>query len=323
MNGYLSVPLTNVASSSGITEEVAELVLSEVQLFDPIGIAARDLRECLLLQLEYEGLTESLPWKIVFKHLALVEHAKLDEIANKESESLESVIAAVEHIRTLEPRPARPFSDETPHYITPDVYVRRVGEDYVISANDTGMPKLRLNPEYQRLLENKEYSKVEGDYLKEKLKAAAWLIKSVEQRQQTITRVTESIMRYQRQFLEHGVSALKPLILKDIASDVNLHQSTISRITTNKYVHTPQGVYELKFFFSSRLRNDKGDSISSESVRKQIKELIAQEDLSSPFSDQVIANMLAKSGVEIARRTVAKYREGMGILSSSRRKKKY
>ena len=235
--------------------------------------------------------------------------------------SLEEVYEAVKHIQTLEPRPGRPFVVEDAIYITPDIYVRRVGDDYMISLNDSGMPRLRLNAQYQELVSKANGSeKGDKDYLQDCIRSASWLIKSVHQRQQTIYRVTESIMKFQREFLEKGVSVLKPLVLKDVADDVGMHESTVSRVTTNKYVHTPQGVFELKFFFTSGLKSGSGE-VSSESVKERIKALIAAEDQKKPLSDQTIVNTLRGEGVDIARRTVAKYREMLGILSSSRRKK--
>lgn len=322
-NGYLSTSTAEVAIVFGVDEREVEAVLNVVQSFDPIGIAARDLRECLLLQLESQGLVDTLVWRIVANHLPRVEHGLLAEIAKHEACSEQDVVDAVREIRKLEPRPARPYFDEVSIYVVPDVYVRKVGDEYVVTLNENGIPRLRLNPEYERLVDSSGYSASERDYLRERCKAAAWLIKSVEQRQQTILRVTESIMRFQNDFLEKGVSGLKPLILKDVAEDVELHQSTVSRVTTNKYVHTPQGVFELKYFFSSKLRNENGEDVSSETVRKRIKELIAGELPATPLSDQALTEILAKEGVEIARRTVAKYRESLGILSSSRRKKQF
>ena len=321
-NGYLSCTVDELVKFCDRNEEDILRVLGIIQSLDPVGIAARDLRECLLIQLEHFGQYESLAWRIVSEHLSAVEHRQFDSIAQAESVDIDEVFEAVKAIQKLEPRPGRPFIDEMPIYITPDVYVRKVGDDYVVSLNESGMPKLRLNPEYQRLLEGKVSVGSDKSYLQEKLKAAAWLIKSIDQRQQTIFRVTESIMKYQREFLEQGVSALRPLVLRDIAASVGLHESTISRVTTNKYVHTPQGVYELKFFFCSGLKTDSG-SVSSESVKRRIGELISAENPKKPMSDQAIANVLKSEGIDIARRTVAKYREMMGVLSSSRRKKMF
>lgn len=322
-NGYLNCSIEELTQLCNRPEADVLHVLNAIQSLDPVGIAARDLRECLLLQLDALGQQSSLAWNIVSRHLEDVEHRKFDVIAQAEQVTVDAVYDAIKEIRKLEPRPGRPFADETPVYITPDVYVRKVGDDYVVSLNDSDMPKLRLNSEYQRLLEGHTSQGSDKSYLQEKLRAAAWLIKSIEQRQQTIFKVTQSIMKFQREFLERGVSALRPLVLRDIAADVGLHESTISRVTTNKYVHTPQGVYELKFFFCSGLKSESGGCVSSESVKRRIGELIGAENPKRPLSDQAIANVLNGEGVDIARRTVAKYREMMGILSSSRRKKMF
>jgi len=322
LNGYLSAGLAEIAELCQRSVEDVERVLKIIQSLDPVGIAARDLRECLLIQLEHLGQYETLAWHIVSTHLSAVEHRQFESIASSQRVSTEDVYSAIKEIQKLEPRPGRPFVDEMPVYITPDVYVRKIGEDYVIALNENGLPRLRLNPEYQRLLDTKVPVGSDKSYLQEKLRAAAWLIKSIEQRQQTIYRVTESIMKHQREFLERGVSEMRPLVLREIAADVGLHESTISRVTTNKYVHTPQGVYELKFFFSSGLKTGSGE-VSSESVKRRILELIGAENPKKPISDQIIADILKEEGVDIARRTVAKYREMMKILSSSRRKKMF
>ncbi len=319
-NGYLECPIEEIAEQSARSVADVEVVLSVVQTLDPIGIAARDLRECLLIQLEQQGESNKLAWDIVSNHLKNLELRKVDVIAKDLGVNLEEVGEAVKVIQKLEPRPGRPFVDDVPVYITPDVYVKRVGDDYVVSLNENGIPRLKLNSYYQNLIA-KGNNQAGGDkgYIQDRMRSAAWLIKSIDQRQQTIFRVTESIVKHQREFLEHGVSKLKPLVLRDIAEDVELHESTISRVTTNKYVHTPQGVFELKFFFTSGISTGEGQ-ISSESVKERIRELIASENSKKPLSDQAIVNLLKEGGIDIARRTVAKYREMMGIMSSSRRK---
>ena len=297
-------------------------MLKIIQTLDPAGVGARDLRECLLIQLDQLGLSDSLSARIVEKHLEKLEVRRYDQIARDENVDVESVYEALRQIQKLEPRPGRPFVDEAPVYITPDIYVRKIENEWVISLNEAGMPKLRLSPRYRDLLRNGNGGgDLKGkEYLQDKVRSAAWLIRSVHQRQQTIYRVAESIMRFQREFLESGVSGLKPLVLRDVADDVKMHESTISRVTTNKYIHTPHGVFELKFFFSSGLRTGDGE-ISSESVKEQIREMVSAEDPAQPLSDQAIVEKLKANGIEIARRTVAKYREMMGVLSSSRRKK--
>lgn len=324
-NGYLDISLEEISMESQRSVESVERVLEIVQTLDPAGIAARDLRECLLIQLEQIGEKDSLAWQIVDEFLHLLEARKVDDIARNLGVSIDEVALAVSLIRTLEPRPGRPFLDETPIYITPDVYVKKIDDDYVVMLNDNGVPRLKLSPFYQKIVDapkpdvQSAGSKEEHDYLQEKLKAAAWLIKSIEQRQQTIFKVTQSIVAFQKEFFEQGVAKLRPLVLREVAEDVGLHESTVSRVTTNKYVHTPQGVFELKFFFTSGLSSDAGQ-VSSESVKERIREMIAAEDPKKPLSDQAIAAVLKKEGVDIARRTVAKYREMLNILSSSRRK---
>lgn len=319
-NGYLSSPLEDLGAECRCSAERVEKVLKIIQTLDPAGVGARDLRECLLIQLDQLGLSDSLSARIVEKHLDKLEVRRYDQIAREEGVDVENVYEALRQIQKLEPRPGRPFVDEAPVYITPDIYVRKVENEWVISLNEAGMPKLRLSPRYRDLLRNGNGDLQGKEYLQDKVRSAAWLIRSVHQRQQTIYRVAESIMRFQREFLESGVSGLRPLVLRDVADDVKMHESTISRVTTNKYIHTPHGVFELKFFFSSGLRTGDGE-ISSESVKEQIREMVSAEDPAQPLSDQAIVEKLKANGVEIARRTVAKYREMMGVLSSSRRKK--
>ncbi|MCB0345352.1 MAG: RNA polymerase factor sigma-54 [Bdellovibrionales bacterium] len=323
-NGYLECSMEELCALCGCDIDGVESVLSVVQSLDPAGVGARDLRECLLIQLNQRGMEDTLVWHVVDCHLGDIESRKFDSIAKVLEVSVEEVYDAIRYIQTLEPRPGRPFVDESPIYITPDIYVRKIGDEYVISLNESGMPKLRVNTKYRDLLmKNNGDSATDApnkEYLQDRLRSAAWLIKSIHQRQQTIYRVTESIFKFQRDFLEKGVSGLRPLVLRDVAEDVGMHESTVSRVTTNKYVHTPRGVFELKYFFSSGLRSGVGE-VSSESVKERIRALISDEDPKKPLSDQAIVGILKDEGVSIARRTVAKYREMMNILSSSRRKK--
>lgn len=327
-NGYLECTLEEVlelanANGDDFSLIECETVLRVIQMLDPLGVAARDLRECLLVQLEHAGRQETLAWRLIEKHLDKLENQRFDTVAKAEGVTINDVVEAMKSIRNLEPRPGRQFADEPPIYITPDVFVRKVGDEYVIVMNESGMPRLRVSQEYKDLLAGtRSKSHPERDYLKDRVQSAAWLIRSIHQRQQTIMKVTESIMNYQREFLERGVSALKPLVLRDIAQDVGMHESTVSRVTNNKFVHTPQGVFELKFFFTSGLKSDGGD-VSSQSVKELIREMVAKEDPKQPFSDQAIVEDLRSKGIDIARRTVAKYREMLGILSSSRRKRIY
>jgi RNA polymerase sigma-54 factor len=268
------------------------------------------------------GLADGLEARIIQRHLDKLEKRKYDAIAKAEGVALEDVARALTTIRSLEPRPGRPFADETVRYVVPDAYVIRVGNDFVVSLNEDGIPRLKINASYSDLLKdgastNSSESKA---YFTERVRAASWLIKSIQQRQQTIYRVTESIVKFQREFFEHGVSHLKPLVLKDVADDIDMHESTVSRVTTEKYVHTPQGLFELKFFFTSGIKTGEGSDVSSSSVKELIKNIIAQESTQNPISDQQIVELLKEKNIDIARRTVAKYRETMGIPSSSQRK---
>lgn len=320
-NGFLASEISEIAEECAVTEDEVEDVLRVVQHLDPVGVGSRSLRECLMVQLDYRGLRDTLAWNIVDLYLREIELRNFDQIAKQTGANKEEVFEALRVIQKLEPRPARSFTTEPAPYITPDVYVKKVGRDYVISLNEAGLPRLKVNPEYQQMLEKGSALKgAEKEYLLDKVRSAQWLIKSILQRQQTIYKVTESIMNHQKDFLEQGISGMKPLVLRDIAADVKLHESTISRVTSNKYVHTPHGVFELKFFFSSGLSSGGGD-VSSEVVKERIRDIVSKEDPKKPLSDQQLVKLLQAEGLEIARRTVAKYREMSGILSSSRRKK--
>jgi RNA polymerase sigma-54 factor len=228
------------------------------------------------------------------------------------------VYEVVKIVSNLEPRPARNFITEEPRYIVPDVYVHKVGDRYFVVANDDGMPKLKISNFFKSAMDSNSDAK---EYVQNKLRSAQWLIRSIDQRRRTIVKVTECIIEKQKDFFEKGVNYLKPMILRDVAETVEMHESTISRVTTSKYVHTPQGIFELKYFFNSSIRRTSNDDIASESVKNKIREMVAKEDTKRPYSDQKLVELLSKQGIVIARRTVAKYREMLGILSSSKRKK--
>lgn len=322
-DGYLECTHEEIAAACECDLEDVISVADTIRFFDPPGVCARNLQECLLTQLEARGLGDRLEARILTKHLEKLEKRRFESIAKEEGISLEQVAAAINSIRSLEPRPGRPFSDETTRYVIPDVFVHKVAGEWVVTLNEEGVPRLRVNPHYTSLLKNKEHESstpANNTYISEKLRAANWLLKSIQQRQQTILRVTESIMKVQREFLEHGIDKLKPLVLKEIADQIDMHESTVSRVTTEKYVHTPRGVFELKFFFTSGIKTASGSDISSSSVKERIKTIIAAESPSNPISDQQIADMLKAEKIDIARRTVAKYREMLGIPSSSQRK---
>jgi RNA polymerase sigma-54 factor len=320
-DGYLQLSVEELSEQSGISIEMVEDVLETMQSFDPVGVCARDLRECLLLQARMLDLNDSLVTDIISDHLKNLENKNFKAICKALKVKQKDVITAVNVIRALEPKPGRQFSEETPHYIIPDIYVYKSEDDFVIVLNDDGMPKLRVNPFYKRAITRQnEVSANAKDYIRDKMRSAAWLIRSIHQRQKTIYKVMESILKFQRDFFEKGVAHLKPMVLRDVAEDISMHESTISRVTTNKYAHTPQGIFELKYFFNSSIKRVHGEDIASASVQAKIKKLIESENPKKPFSDSKMAEMLKADNIDIARRTVAKYREMMGILSSSKRK---
>jgi RNA polymerase sigma-54 factor len=320
-DGYLDATWDEITRDAGCSREEAEAVLETIQTFDPVGVAAHDMRESLLVQARFQGLSGTVVEKIIENHLVDLENRKHDRIAKKLGITLEEVFAAVSVIQGLDPKPGMQYSNEETIYITPDIYVIKVGDDYEILQNEDGLPKLRVSSYYKEVLrEGKEIPDNARTYIQDKLKSAAWLIKSIHQRQRTIYKVTESIVKFQRNFLDKGVTELKPMVLRDVAEDIGMHESTVSRVTTNKYVHTPQGLFELKYFFNSSIKSFDGDSFASESVKEHIRNIIKAEDKSKPRSDQEIAEMLIGRNINVARRTVAKYREAMGILPSRKRK---
>ena len=317
--GYFREPtIEEVAELVGVPVDLAESVLQALHKFDPVGIAARDLSECLLVQARHIGTDDDVLVAMVTRHLHNLENKNYQAIAKDLKEPLEEIYEAAKVITTLDPRPGRQYSLDDVRYITPDVYVYKLGDKFFVVPNDDGLPKLRISNFYKSALSNGEATTRE--YVQTKLRSAQWLIRSIQQRQRTIIRVTESIVKFQREFFEKGIGFLRPMVLRDVAEDIGMHESTISRVTTNKYVSTPQGIYELKFFFNSAIGRSNGDEIASESVKNKIKDLVAAEDPRKPCSDQAITKLLKEQGIEIARRTVAKYREQLGILSSSKRK---
>jgi RNA polymerase sigma-54 factor len=317
-SGYLKEPpLEDISAEAGVGIEVAEEVLMRIQTFDPVGVGARSLAECLLIQAMHFGQDDDLVIKIIKSHLPNLERKNYQAIARDLKQPVEEVYEAAKVIMEFDPRPGRQYSSEDPHYITPDVYIHKVGDRYFVVPNDDGLPKLKISSFYRAALSNKGNAK---DYIQDKLRSAQWLIRSIQQRQRTIIKVSESILKFQRDFFDKGIAHLRPLILRDVAEDIGMHESTISRVTTNKYVHTPQGIFELKFFFNSGITRTDGDDLASQAVKSKIKQIIGGEDARKPMSDQKIAQILKEGGIEIARRTVAKYREQMGILSSSKRK---
>ena len=325
-DGLLMVPEEYIAEEVGCTEEQSHKVLALIQDMDPPGVGARTIQESLLVQLSHINLSESVAFAIVRDHLKLLETKNYAAIVKGTRRSLKEVMAAIEVIQALNPHPGRSFSDDEPHYITPDVYVYKVDDEYVILLNDEGLPRLKVSAFYKDILKGQGKGSSVGTetktYIQEKLKSAMWLIKSIQQRQRTIYRVVESLVKFQFDFFEKGPSCLRPLILRDVAEDIEMHESTISRVTTNKYVHTPQGIYELKYFFNSSLeRTDGGAAVASESIKVKIKKIIQSENSEKPYSDNAVAKMFEEEGIRVARRTIAKYREQLGILPSKYRRK--
>ena len=320
-DGYLDLSTEELAATSGSPLEKIEEILSLMQTFDPIGVCARDLKECLLIQAKYLGLEDTIIIDIITDHLQNLEKKNYKVICKTLKKSIEEVVSAVNVIKSLEPKPGREFSDETPQYINPDIYVYKIENDFVILLNDDGMPKLRVNSFYKNSISRgKKISGDAEDYIQDKMRSAAWLIKSIHQRQKTIYRVMESILRYQRDFFDQGIAHLKPMVLRDVAKDIEMHESTISRVTTNKYAFTPQGIFELKYFFNSSIRRSHGGAIASASVQDKIRQIILSEDPKKPYSDDKIAKLLKNDEIHIARRTVAKYREMLKVLPSNKRK---
>jgi RNA polymerase sigma-54 factor len=323
-DGYLGAPLDEIAAKEKIDPEFLEWVLEKIQAFDPPGVGARDLQECLTLQLNVLGIEDSIVHDMIRDHMHDLERHDYKRIAKVLDCDFDDILEAVKIIRQLEPKPGRPFAGERTQYIAPDIYVQKVGDEFVITLNDDGLPKLKISNYYKQILQNKaRATKVEHDYIQDKMRGAVWLIRSIHQRQRTIYRVTESIVKFQREFFDRGVKHLRPLILRDIAEDIGMHESTVSRVTTNKYVHTPQGIFELKYFFNSGIAGDDG-AVASESVKDTIGKIVAEEDPQKPLSDQRIVEILQeREGLDIARRTVTKYREMLGIMSSTKRKRLY
>jgi RNA polymerase sigma-54 factor len=323
-DGYIMATAEEIASLEDVDPVLVEDVLEKLQKFDPPGIAARDLKECLLVQIRLLDIDSPLPEKIVEDHLKDLETKNYNNIARKQKISIDDVKQAVLLISKLNPKPGLLYNEEKPQYIIPDVFVFKTGDVYRIALNDDGMPRLRINNLYKEIMSGmkKNEGKECKTYIRDKLQSATWLIKSIQQRQKTIYRVSESIVEHQVEFFDKGINYLKPMVLRDIADGVEMHESTISRVTTNKYMHTPRGIFELKYFFNSGInRVGNTHQIASQSVKEKIRQIINEEDNRKPYSDDHIVDILVDSDISIARRTVAKYRESLGILSSSKRRK--
>ncbi|RZB29974.1 MAG: RNA polymerase sigma-54 factor [Desulfobacteraceae bacterium Eth-SRB1] len=320
-DGYLKVSVDELVAASDSTPDKVSQILSIMQAFDPIGVCARDISECLLIQAKHLGLDNTIVADIVRNHLTHLENKNYKAISRALKISFEDVVSSANIIKGLEPKPGRLFPDEEPQYINPDIFVYKLDNEFIIIVNDEGMPRLRVSPFYKNAI--KQGGKIPADardYVHEKMRSAAWMIKSIHQRQKTIYKVTESILKFQKDFFEKGIAYLKPIVLRDVAQDIGMHESTISRVTTNKYAYTPQGIFELKYFFNSSINRIHGEAIASASVQEKIRLIIINENPKKPYSDEKISQLLKEENIDIARRTVAKYREGMKVLPSNKRK---
>ena len=328
-DGYLVATVEELARMGPWPVEDVESALALVQQFDPVGVAARDLQECLLLQLRHPGLagpqTETETAELIIsQHMRLLQNHQIPELAKKVGVSIEELKQHIEIIQRLDPKPGSRYNPSQSQYVIPDVHVVKVEDQYVAVLNEEGLPQLRISPVYRRLLDKgSENSDETRAYVKDKFRSALWLIKSVEQRQKTIHKVATSIINFQRDFLDQGIEYLRPLVLRDVANDIGMHESTVSRVVTNKYMHTPQGVFEMKYFFHSGIASSYGEAVSSVTIKQRIRKIIEQEDGRKPLSDSKIVNMLQKEGLDLARRTIAKYREELKIPTSNQRKVLY
>lgn len=320
-NGYLTVSVEEIAAELREDQSIVEQILQIIQTFDPPGVGARSLKECLKIQLNHLGVTCSKIHQIVEDFLEDVAQKKYPHIAKQMGITVQEVQKICDFIKTLEPKPGRKFSPSNHNYITPDAVIKKIGDEYVILVNDYSAPRLMIRDDYRKLLSSEGENSDTVKFLNDNFNAALWLIKSIEQRRQTIYRVVEIILKKQRNFFEYGKKYLTPMTLKEIADEIKVHESTVSRATNGKYVETPVGTFELKYFFSSGVEGMNGEGISAESIKSFISEIIAGENTEKPLSDSKIAEILIAKGIPISRRTVAKYRDDLGIPSSSKRKR--
>jgi RNA polymerase sigma-54 factor len=323
-DGYLRASVADIAAACGVEERLVEAVLERIHEFDPVGVGARNLQECLLLQVVSLGMGGSLVEAVLKHHLKDLESRRYKQAARALGVEINDILTAAKIIAELDPKPGRMFGQDDVQYISADIFVYKVGTEYVVMLNEEGLPNLRINPLYATEAKgDRQMDAKAEEYISEKMRSAMWLIKSIQQRQRTIYKVAKSLVKFQRDFLERGIQYLKPLVLRDIADDIGMHESTISRVTTNKYMQTPQGLFELKYFFNSGISTNEGDFIASESVKSKIKEIVDGEDPRKPYSDQRLVELLAVHNINIARRTITKYREMLRIGSSSERKRHF
>ena len=318
--GYLKATIEELATSTGLpTEKILE-VLKVIQSFDPPGVGGRDLRECLMLQLERAGNRNTLEYRIVNEFMDALGKRRIPEIARGTNREVDEVQEALERIARLEPRPGRAFLPDNDQYILPEVFVQKVGDDFVVTTNNEHIPHLRISNTYKDLMAQGENSAEVRNYIREKIRAGKFLIKSLHQRQQTIMNIAKEIVHRQREFMEKGVAGLKPLTMVQVAEVVGVHETTVSRAVSGKYMQTPRGIFEMKYFFTAGIQTETGDGLSNTSVKDMIAEIFKGEDTSKPLSDQEVVKMLKDKGIVIARRTVAKYRTELNILPSNLRK---
>ena len=320
-DGYLTCSVEEVASTIDASVEDVERVLRRIQGFDPVGIGARDLRECLLLQVEDRMGTDSLAYRIVAEHFEELSTHKYHEIARALGITPQAAQEAADGIAGFDPKPGRKYALDEGDYVTPDIIVQEVDGQYVVSLNDGELPRLRISRTYQQLAQNGEFKGKAKEFAQSKLNGANWIIQAIEQRRQTMLKTMHVILDRQREFFEKGIHFLRPLTLKEVADEIGMHESTVSRVTNEKFVQTPRGVFRLKFFFSSGLSTQEGEDVSARGVKARIQELISGEQPHDPLTDQQIVEQLRSEGIQIARRTVQKYRDQLGILSSRYRKR--
>jgi len=320
-DGRLNATNEEIAAQSGWSEEVVERARQLVMRLEPVGCGARDVRESLLVQLETRGESERLATRLISEHLESLQQHKLPHLAKQTGVDIETLAAELQFIRTLDPYPGRRYSSEEPILISPEIYIEKLDEngDYVIYFADDGSPRLRISPSYQQML-SQGVTKETRDFIKDKMRSAVDLLRNIEHRRQTIYRVVESIVQRQKEFLDHGVQHIKPMMLKDIAEDIGMHLSTVSRVVNRKYAHTPQGVIELRRFFTEGMLNEEGEEVSTRIIKLKIKKLIEEEDSHNPITDDQVVKILVKDGIKLSRRTVAKYRDQMNIPGSRERR---
>lgn len=322
-DGYLIASFEELAELASASVDAVEKVWQIIREFEPRGVAARNLHECLEIQVAYSEWAGTEVEALLLEHFDLLARQKYKEIMAALQINVDQLKEFLEAIKTFEPKPGRQFARTPPHYINPDVYIYKINNEYEIQLNDEGSPRLRVSNRYMRMLDQlRRQDKEITDYIKEKFKSAMWLIKSLDQRNRTIYKVAESLVRHQRDFFDHGVEYMRPLVLREIADDIGMHESTVSRVVNNKFVHTPRGVFELKYFFRSAIKAAYGSDVSSLAVKEKIRKLVDEEPPNKPFSDAAIVKILQSEGIDIARRTVAKYREELNIASSSKRRQK-